>query len=628
MTIDERMEEWALAFSGPKGEAAVKYRCSYDFCYFVNAFCDTFNPQIKVGEKDLPFLLYPRQEECLRFIHHCYERDLDAAYEKTRKVGMSWLHIAYRVWRWLYTPGYRAHFGSRVKELVEQTGNPDALFWKFDYIVRRLPPFLQPKGYSEDGEFRTLLRAENPENGAVITGEAMTANFGAGGRAGDAILDELSKCDNAEKAWDTVTQTASSKHAIATPNGQEFFWGLVHPDEYRAKTGKKTSPTPLVFRIHWKDMPPFNKYLVFPVTFHMPDQFESPQMFDKFMVENSHKAIGEGWGYFPGEEIPDNRGYHDDKGNFLAQYRSHEEPIWGADVTYFYPWRIREGARYDEVGAAKDLDINYEGSKAGRVYAVQFALAKKKFGVKRNDKFPLYIGLDPGHGDTFSLLWAQWNWLTLRYEFLKEYNNNGRSTYFYVPLMTMNKEHLPLMEEERATDRDVEFFSDMMEDEQSWVPDLVMLDPSTINKTANSKETVISILRAHDIPCKTNWEWTSFSKRIGALQRVLKRSILSKEGVPFFITSVSSVAWPVLGEYNKNLRSPSGYIHHPQFSHPVAAAEYLCCGDPHYYDAPSSGEADGLELDDLNNRYPKTLRDIYGFDPEEQDFGTESRGGW
>ena len=74
---------------------------------FINDWFFTYNPQCYPAI--VPFILFPRQEELIKFFH---ERNLlreDGLCEKCRNVGFTWLAIAYAVWLWLFFSRSKNH---------------------------------------------------------------------------------------------------------------------------------------------------------------------------------------------------------------------------------------------------------------------------------------------------------------------------------------------------------------------------------------------------------------------------------------------------------------------------------------------------------------------------------------
>ena len=105
-------------------------RCALSPLYFVNEYCWIEDQEAR---KWIPFHLWPKQAETLKVI---VENDL-VIILKARKLGLTWLCIAYALWDMLFRSGGR--------ELLFSLGDKDAvdLVKRLRGMHRRLPLFLQ-----------------------------------------------------------------------------------------------------------------------------------------------------------------------------------------------------------------------------------------------------------------------------------------------------------------------------------------------------------------------------------------------------------------------------------------------------------------------------------------------------
>ena len=80
--------------------------------------------------------------------------------------------------------------GASINEdKVDKIGARTTIFEKARVQLRHTPEFMMPKGYGEE-KHATFLKIFNPENEAMISGEASTQNFGRSGRYSVVFLDE------------------------------------------------------------------------------------------------------------------------------------------------------------------------------------------------------------------------------------------------------------------------------------------------------------------------------------------------------------------------------------------------------------------------------------------------------
>lgn len=204
--------------------------------YFVNEFAMTYDPREAVST--LPFSLFDRQIEFLRWLGECEKAESDGIAEKCRDVGFTWLCCAYATWRWLFRPGWRCGFGSRKLELVDKIGDPSCIFEKIRFIIDGLPVWMKPREWS--GGYCKIL---NGDNGASISGEGGD-DIGRGDRCTMYFVDEAAFLERSQRVDAALSQTSRCKIWVSTPNGQGNSF-------YR----KRFSGNFPVFTFRWQDDP-------------------------------------------------------------------------------------------------------------------------------------------------------------------------------------------------------------------------------------------------------------------------------------------------------------------------------------------------------------------------------------
>lgn len=204
--------------------------------YFVNEFCSTYDP--REVPSTLPFSLFAKQEEFLRWLQECESMDSDGVAEKCRDVGFTWLCSAYAVHGWLFRPGFRVGFGSRKLELVDKIGDPACIFEKMRFLIDNLPAWMRPKEYST-GYCKIL----NLDNGSSISGEGGD-DIGRGDRTTMYFVDEAAFLERSQRVDAALSQTSRCKIWVSTPNGQGNAF-------YR----KRFSGQFPVFTFNWRDDP-------------------------------------------------------------------------------------------------------------------------------------------------------------------------------------------------------------------------------------------------------------------------------------------------------------------------------------------------------------------------------------
>lgn len=199
----------------------------------------TFDPRRRVYA---PFILFPKQREFILWLKERFENQEEGIVEKSRDMGISWLCLAFAWWLWMFHPGVKISFGSRVERDVDRLTDPDSLFEKFRLLMRRLPEEMRPLDWDED-EHATFLKIQNPENGNMITGEG-GKNIGRGGRSSIYFVDEAAFVEHPDAVDKALSENSDCKIYVSTPNGTGNPF-------YR----KRFSGNFPVFTYHWKDDP-------------------------------------------------------------------------------------------------------------------------------------------------------------------------------------------------------------------------------------------------------------------------------------------------------------------------------------------------------------------------------------
>lgn len=237
-------------------------RCKKDRLYLATVYGTIYEarPDEELNESGmptsgfLPFIPYPFQIavwEWLDTLMTVKGRRGDGLLPKARTMGLSNVTVFWGGTKWMVDKPFQLRLASRVAELVDAPGDPDALFWKLDTFLQGLPDWLMEglvPGFLWN-KHRTSMRMRNPANGNMIKGESTTANLGRGGRASVIIYDEAAFMDNFDVIW--TAGRASTRHRIGvstvnTSNGMTFY-NLHH--------GKDGYSRPSVLEIPWNAHP-------------------------------------------------------------------------------------------------------------------------------------------------------------------------------------------------------------------------------------------------------------------------------------------------------------------------------------------------------------------------------------
>lgn len=226
---DNESKMWALA------------ACKKDPVFFINNFLWT--PNDKYTQYDFPFVLFPIQEEYVRWLVDKIRNGEDGLAEKSREMGATWIATAVMLWFWLFEDNFNALLGSYKQELVDDK-TKDSLFGMIDYNIRVLPKWMLPKRF-DFLKHRTRMKLINPESNNVIKGDTMNPEFGRGSRRTVVFMDEGPFWEYFQDAWDAAADTTNCRITVGTPNGRNSFWRLRTDEELKID----------VMRLHWSDHP-------------------------------------------------------------------------------------------------------------------------------------------------------------------------------------------------------------------------------------------------------------------------------------------------------------------------------------------------------------------------------------
>lgn len=249
----ERAEQHYLAQHGERAKHAEELaKCAADPVYWLENWVWTYNPKL-VGKKNpdgtsvdpyLRFIPFPKQVEAIRWLQARLAGEEQGLWEKSRDVGASYICAAFALHQWLFNPGFKATFGSRGIDLVDNAEQPDAIFPKLRIMLRRLPEWMLPEGFNWT-RHDNYMRLANPANGATIAGEG-GKNMGRGGRSTIYFVDEAAFVENADKVEAALSGNTDVVIWVSSVNGmgnlfaRKRFGGL-RPEQ--------------IFRMHWRDDP-------------------------------------------------------------------------------------------------------------------------------------------------------------------------------------------------------------------------------------------------------------------------------------------------------------------------------------------------------------------------------------
>jgi len=246
----------ALADDHAKAVMVEHYAQGWQGCVaFINDWCVTYDPRnMDPVPRMMPFMLFPRQEELVRFLVECYFDKENGLIEKSRDMGATWVCVCVSIWLFLFHPGTSIGWGSRLSDLVDELGNPDSIFEKMRIVLRALPPFLLPEEFSIDDDcpYMKIVDRKKLSNIAGETGD----DIGRGGRSSIYFKDESAHYARASKIEAALGDNTDVQIDISSVNGTgNVFYNRRNGGEEwepgKAMPKKKTR----VFIMDWRDHP-------------------------------------------------------------------------------------------------------------------------------------------------------------------------------------------------------------------------------------------------------------------------------------------------------------------------------------------------------------------------------------
>lgn len=229
-------------------------RCSRDLVFYFDTFVYTFDPRKGASLREIPFILWPYQEDAMQQIIDGIcgtptKDPCDKLIEKSRDMGASWINLGAFEWLWHFQGMLNFKFLSRKEDLVDATDDPDSLMWKVDFMHRHQPGWLLPQIE------RKSMNITNADNGSVIVGESTNKRAGRGGRQTAMLLDEFAAVEHAT--------AASILSATADVTNCRIFNSTPEGNTGGFKNRRDSMPPEDIITMHWSLHPEKSKGLYF-----------------------------------------------------------------------------------------------------------------------------------------------------------------------------------------------------------------------------------------------------------------------------------------------------------------------------------------------------------------------------
>jgi hypothetical protein len=230
--------------------------CAAHPAYWLARWVPIFEPRPdddRGGES--PFVPFAIQVDLLDFFLDCLTQKGakgDAAVSKSRDMGASWVMCAFALWGWLFKAKepWEVVLLSYIQELVDMgyRSDPSTLFWKIDYMLDALPPWMRPAGYTL-GKHRKILYMHNPANGNTIRGISSTGKGTRARRATWVGFDEYAIFEDGDEAYSAAMNSTYHRLVVSSEHTE-------YGDHFqRLQEGRDSGITPALFPIDWYTSP-------------------------------------------------------------------------------------------------------------------------------------------------------------------------------------------------------------------------------------------------------------------------------------------------------------------------------------------------------------------------------------
>lgn len=203
--------------------------CAADPVHFINHWIWTLDPrELNSGRPaEIPMVLWPKQDEFIRWIQRREAASGASAVPKSRDAGATYCAIAYAIHGVLFRPGFRAGFGSATEEDVDKIGDMKSIFERIRFMMRRIPRWmLEACGITDLNKAMSFRRLTNEARASGVTGDCGD-NIGRSDRTGIYFCDEAAQYVHPQLVDTALSGTTNCRIDISTYKGQNAFYNRV-----------------------------------------------------------------------------------------------------------------------------------------------------------------------------------------------------------------------------------------------------------------------------------------------------------------------------------------------------------------------------------------------------------------
>lgn len=208
---------------------------------FITDWATTFDPRAsgKGRPAYMPFILFQKQRDLVNWILELWQANEPGLIEKSREEGASWIAMCVSGSLCTLREDIHAGFISATEDNVDESGNPDCLFWKGRMFVDNLPAIFRPSYWSAH------MRMVFPDTNSSITGDA-GQNAGRGGRKSFVFQDEAAHIAHPLAVESSLSATTDCIIDISSAS----IDGMANHFAVKRHSGRVK-----VFTLHWRDDP-------------------------------------------------------------------------------------------------------------------------------------------------------------------------------------------------------------------------------------------------------------------------------------------------------------------------------------------------------------------------------------
>lgn len=214
----KRLERLAKLRSDPKYLHACRVYYRENIPQFIEDWGVTVDPR-NAGTKRpviMPFVLFDRQRELLRWLVTKWQRQENGIIVKSRDCGASWLCMGFSITLGTFWNDVSVGFGSATEVKVDNSGDPDSLFYKGRMFLRYVPRDFKP-GFDErkhQADKKILL----PWSGSSTGGECGD-KIGRGGRKTMFFVDEFADVERPQLVDANLIANTECRIELSTVRG-------------------------------------------------------------------------------------------------------------------------------------------------------------------------------------------------------------------------------------------------------------------------------------------------------------------------------------------------------------------------------------------------------------------------